>query len=172
MADRYDSLNPRDIVISLRTFPRRYRAVTGPVASNPELAALDGVPDVDGISLLERVGDVARTLALLTLEIHRTVIEDEPVLNPGAQPGALRDWTEGPDLGLSAAAELLAGEATDMADELDGLASNDWNRTAKIAGSGAVVTVTDLAREAVRVSAEQLYKAEAQLAQLRAVANQ
>ncbi len=171
MSSRYEQLNPRDIVITLRSFPRRYDGVAGPVLASEKLHALVDVPGADGVSLRERVDSVARTLALLALEIHRTLLEDDPILNPGALPDSHRDWEDGPDLMLSSATELLSGEANSMADELDEIDASAWSRTAKVAGTGTTVTVTDLAREAVRVGAEELYRAEAQLADLRAMAD-
>lgn len=167
MSDRYASLAPRDIVITLRSFPRRFGEIGGAVRSDGDLLALVDLPGADGTSLRERIDAAARTLALLTLETHRTLTNDSPVLSPGAGPHAERDWSDQEQLTLTDAVDLLSGEADSLASELDGAEMDEWNRTAKVAGSGETVTVTELAQEAVRSVVDELYAAEEQLAHLR-----
>ncbi len=148
--DRYDQLKPPNLVTALRSFPRRYREALAMVPPDPDLL----VKPVDGHTVLALVADTAHSLELIDHAVDQTLVHDRPAVDASVVDAAARHR---PPSGSPAAATLLDGlaaHATALADRLDRAPTAGWSRTADAAGR--TVSVSDLAREAVRTGAENL----------------
>lgn len=155
MSDRYDSLTPPLIIAALRSMPRRYSEALGSVATMT----------ADEVLATVRT-DVATALAGLAIideAIHTTADHTADPL-----PSAVDAVIAGTALGLdrpddaptsSAAVAAVDAVTTRLADRLERLSADDWNRVAS--SPTASYAVTDLARGAVRVVADRLRAIEA-----------
>lgn len=150
MSDRYDSLTPPLVIAALRSMPRRYTE------------ALESVASMTADEVLATVrGDVATALGGLEVideAIHTTADHASDPL-PSAVDTAIADMPVGPgpdDTHTSSAVAIAAIDAvtTRLADRLDRLSADDWNRVAPSPTTS--YAVIDLARGAVRVAAERL----------------
>ncbi len=143
---------PGDAETALRSYPRRYADV---------FAARDG-EDIDevaqrnganGVSAIEIVSDLTRTWALLRDGVNRIVTTDTPVLHAGVIDATERVWPDMPPQPVAVALDLLADEAVAFADLVGRVSLENWARTASVADSTGVTTVSalDLLRDAVRI---------------------
>lgn len=154
MADRYDQLAPRDLIITLRSFPRRYDEVIGPVRRDPERFARRN-EEVDGGSLTGVVAGLARHLGQLETEIAKLTTQSEPLvtgaaLGPEPPPGT----TERP-MGLDDAQAGVATSSDAIATVLDRASTEQWAFRAATT-NGRRITLLEVARHAARVGAEGL----------------
>lgn len=154
MADRYDQLAPRDLVITLRSFPRRYDEVIGPVRSDPERFARRNEV-VDGGSLAGVVAGLARHLGQLETEISTLTTHANPLVT-GA---ALRAEPPAPEvdrpMGLDDGQAGVAASSEAIATVLDRASSEQWAFQAATT-DGRRVSLLEVARHAARVGAEGL----------------
>ena len=162
MADRYDSLSPRDLNVTLRSLPRRFDRVHASATRTEELAALIDAPGEEGSSLSALVNDAARTMAVLGSAISGAVTSNSPSVTASALDAHERVEFDGPPMTVKNAVGLLSDEAPALADQLDRLSGDDWARSASITGGGSISTV-DLVQELVRAIIELLRSAENQV---------
>ncbi len=153
--DRYSRLAPRDLVITLRSMPRRFSESIGPIRSDPERFARRDEVVVDGLSLTTHVAALARHMNLLESEISRISTQGDPVVN-GA---ALALEHPAPDversIGLDAAESSLVASAEAIGTLLDGRSSEQWTFRAP-ATHGVKVTMLELAQHAARIGVDGL----------------
>jgi hypothetical protein len=142
--DRYAQLKPPNLVTALRSFPRRYREALALAPPEPESL----VKPVDGHTVLALVADTAHSLELLDHAVEQTLVHDVPALASTVLDAAGSTSTS------SLLLEQLSAHATTLADRLDHAPTAAWSRTANV--DGQTVRVVDLARDAVRTSAENL----------------
>ncbi len=158
-------LPPGDAVVALRSYPRRFRAVLGPLPDDPDgVDALALRAGPDGHSALDLLVDAVRTLGVAGRALHQIVYTDDPVLHPGVMDPAARHWEQAIVGGVADALTELDDDATELADAAGKLGGRDWRRTGSVAGSAATVTALDVLREAVRTVADDLHRAEAAMA--------
>ncbi|MEZ5230815.1 MAG: hypothetical protein R2710_30325 [Acidimicrobiales bacterium] len=162
MADRYDALTPTNLIATLRSFERRYGAVTGPMRSDPELLARADAPGPDGDSMVDLCNRALRAVSMLGAEAERIATHVDPV-----SPAAAFDpetWADGsaPVATMAEATDVIASTANQLADRLDGLQSDEWNRTTTITGGGSM-SLIDVVRAIAREGVETLRRAERQL---------
>ncbi len=162
MADRYDALTPTNLIATLRSFERRYGAVTGAMRSDPKLLAKSETPGVDGESMVTLCNRALRAVSMLGAEAERIATHVEPV-----SPAASFDpetWSDGsaPLATMTEATEVIARTGNDLADRLDKLQPDEWNRSASITGGGSIRLV-DVVRAVAREGIETLRRAERQL---------
>ena len=148
--DRYAQLKPPNLVTALRSFPRRYREALA--MAPPEPKSL--VQPVDGHTMLALVADTSHSLELLDHAVEQTLVHDEPALAPTVIDASARRSPAGKTSTSSLLLEQLSAHAPALADRLDHAPTGAWSRTANV--EGRTVRVVDLAREAVRTSAENL----------------
>lgn len=153
MDDRYASLTPPQLIASLRSMPRRFTEAL-------ELAAPRTPDEVIGL-VASDIGALLGQLGVLDEAIHTTadhiadplpVTVDQAVADAGGGNGAIVS-----DAVLSGAREALdAIEVVTqrIADRLDRLSADDWNRAAY--SPTTAYTLTELAQGAVRVAADRL----------------
>jgi hypothetical protein len=157
--DQYVQLKPPHLVTALRSFPRRYREALAAAPPEPELL----VQPVDGHTVLALVADSAHSLELLAHAIEQTLVHDRPSISPTSPERSGRpSW--GSPRTTTSLLEELSTQATALADRLDRAATADWSRVAD--ADGREVRVVDLARDAVRIGAENLRLLERVVAQL------
>lgn len=167
MADRYDSLSPRDLIVTLRSLPRRFDQIHAGATGTEEQAARIDAPGPEGASLSGLVNDAARTMAVLGAAISGAVTSKTPVVTANALDGQERVEFDGPPMNVKNAIGLLSDDAPKLADQLDRLSADDWARAAAITGGGSI-TAVDLVRELVRSIIELLRSAEKQVAWIQA----
>ncbi len=146
MEDRYDSLTPPMILASLRSMPRRF-------AEALELAAPKTAQQVIHLAA-EDIGALLAQLAVLDEAVHTTVDHDADPLGADVD-AAVADRGRGlPVEDAPTALAEIEVVTSRLADRLDSLSADGWNRSAS--SPSARYEVTDLARGAVRVAAERL----------------
>jgi hypothetical protein len=156
--------SPGDIVVTLRSLPRRFReALFGREGEDAE--ALARVVGPDGRSALDHVADTGRTLALLGGALGEVLSGRQPVLRDVVTDPSARHW-EVPASDLDGELGLLAEEAKALADRIERVPGNDWQQVGQVADGGEL-TALDLAREAVRVGIDGLHATEHALAHAR-----
>jgi hypothetical protein len=161
-------LAPGDAVAALRSYPRRFRALLTTFDTDEKPDDLVHRAGADGMSAVDHVDHVARTLALLGRALQDVLQHDEPALTPATFDDAARDWQVGAGAQSSdAALDFLDVEANALADAVERVPAEAWSRRATVAGGGRAVTALDVVREAVRTGAEHLRSAERTLASAR-----
>ncbi len=160
-------LAPADAEVALRSYGRRYRAE---LAGGPDDDRADELANrigPDGVSALDVVSDVTRTLGVLDAELRRTLTLDDVVLHPAVSEPSLRHWDAPASDTVDEALDLLERETGGLVDTMRlATTAEDWTRTGSVAGGGAV-SALDLVKEAVRVGAEGLDRVRLVLASVR-----
>lgn len=160
----FSSVSPNDAVIAMRSWPRRYTALLRPIddESNDEKVAQIGR---DGVSALEVATDTARTWALIEKAMNDIRLHDETIVHPAVIDQAQRQWASEIVEPLSSVLAQIHDNANSLADFIDGVGFNDWNRTGKLVG-GEEVSLLQLAQIAVATGAGNLRRIETILAEL------
>ena len=161
------NLSAPDAVVSLRSYPRRFRTAVLPITDDPTVEALAERVGPDGRSAADVVVSVTNTWVLLGQALRQILIEEAPVVHAGVVDPAQRVWDAPPGSTVDGALDRLADEATALADAADAVSSRDWGRTGSVAGDGATTTALDVLREAVRTGAQGVIDAEAAVAAAR-----
>ena len=162
MSDRYDSLSPRDLIVTLRSLPRRYGSVQAAATRTQVLAALIDAPNADGLSLSSLINDAERTMTVLGGAINTIVTTNDPVISAKALTHEDRVAFDGTSTTVKRSVGLLGDKAVALADQLDTVSANDWSRTAAVTGGGTIALI-DLVRDLVRSEIETLRAAESQV---------
>jgi hypothetical protein len=161
-------LGPGDAVAALRSFPRRYRALLSTFDDDEKPDDLVHRAGPDGLSAVDHVEHVARSVAMLDRALHDVLQQNDVVLSPATFDDAAREWqVASGDPSLDAALDFLTVECEALADAVERVPAEAWARRAKVAGDGRSVTALDIVREAVRTAAEHLRAAERTLATVR-----
>ena len=159
------ALTPDDAVVAIRSFPRRFRGVL----SRPDDDRFD--PDEisrrvgpDGHAAADHLVAADGILSLLEGAIEQARAEDDPVIHPAFADLATAAPADesGADDG-AAIADLLdrfEGTASHAADRLDGVPTDDWGRTVRVAGDGGARRLLDIAQDAVGAVADRLRAAQ------------
>lgn len=155
-------LSPDDAAVAVRSFPRRFRAVL----ARPE----DEDDRVDPDELARRTGPDGRSAAdhlvaangVLSL-VARALAQVQGGSDPALHP-ALADlgsaWWEDPRTPLGSILDELDGTATESADRIDAVPTDDWGRQVRVGDGGGTRQLLDVVRDAVAVTADHLRAAE------------
>lgn len=161
-----DTISPRDAVVAVRSFPRRYRALLapGPAQDDGPGAVIRRRPDPSTWSALEYTAHVADVLDHLGPAIRRIVVEDIPTVTlfdnvARAAQQAYNDQARAEVLGW------LDLACADLASVLEGVRPDDWRRVGRI--EGADRDALAVAREAVHEGAHHLRDVQRVLAAVR-----
>jgi hypothetical protein len=144
MADQFDSLAPRDILITLRSLERRIDGVVGQVRSDPDLFAQIDSLNSSGSSFADIVSDGATRLSILS-EALATAARATRKIGKGDFEPAPRSSR----LSIEDAQDQIGTSASSLADSLEKLAADDWSAAVAVNGEGDL-SVVDLAREVAR----------------------
>ena len=155
------TVSPADAAVAARSFPRRYRALlVRPDDDDPEIVhrRAGGEP-----SAAEQAARGASGMAAAAEALGAIRISDGPTVDVDGPPGA----PAGDSTPLDAILERLAAAAGGLADSIEPLRGDEWNRTGVLPG-GADVPALDVARHGVHAGVHHLRAAERAVAQARA----
>ncbi len=157
MGDRYDSLQPPNIIAAIKSMPRRWTDAlyVAPPKNIEDFFTVDGP---DGVSAAE---DAGATIALVTIlqDAVRTTSYNEPEALGSEVMSAMANTGSGSWPASSVdALEQIEALMEAFASRLEALTTSDWGKSARTPDGTA--TLTDVARGAVRVTADRLARAE------------
>jgi len=147
----YDSLQPPQIAVTIRSLPRRYRSALA------ELEAADvdlGAAGRTGESPLVIVDDATRSLMVIDRGLEQVLLHDQPMVMAAVMDPAARQW-EQPAGDRATILDALGDIATELADRIDEAPTDAWSRPAEVAAHGSVDALA-IAREAARTGVERL----------------
>ena len=164
----YDTISPRDAVVAVRSFPRRYRALlVTPGSDDRPDAVFRRRPDPSTgrtWSALEYTAHVADMLDHLGPAIHRVTFEDRPSIAffDNEERAAQQRYNE---LDRAEVLGWLDLACAELAAVLEGVNPDDWTRTARVPmGEQDALT---LARNGVHEGSHHLRDVQRVLAQVR-----
>jgi DinB family protein len=160
----YDTISPNDTIVSLRSYPRRYREALGDLEDQARVEMLRRRPDPETWSALEYTAHVRDVFDWMADVFHRMLRENNPTID-FADPDEVaidRRYNEqDPDAVLDA----LAANAGRAANNLAQAQPDDWTRPATFAwGERDLLT---MARNAVHEGYHHLRDIEKVLQQVR-----
>ena len=159
------SIAPNDAAIALRSFPRRYRALLGPVADPVvEAQALQIGPE--GVSAVDLAADTVRTWLIQREALRQTQVHDFPLFHPAVLDPAERNWHTAVVDSCDSVLEQLTDLAGEFADDTGSVHGDQWYRSGTIAGGGSA-TALQILDAAVSVGADNLRRIERTLAAVR-----
>lgn len=155
-------VSPNDAVVAMRTWPRRYRAAFAavPDGEGAELALRLGP---EGVSALDLAISSVRTWVLLEKALSDIRLSDQPTLHPAVGDPAARQWESTITESLDSVLDQIDDASASLVAAIEAMPAKDWVRTATLAGGGTIDALA-VAREAVRVGAENLAAIERTLA--------
>lgn len=161
------SLAPADAAVALRSFPRRFREATAlQQGESPE--RLHEQTGMLGTSVADLATDAVRVLSLLDRALEQTLVSDTPALHPGVIHRDRRDFSFAGHGALEDVLSELDDVAPHLAERVERVPADDWNRPATLAGEPqAPITALDIVREAVSTAADDLHDLEATMRQFR-----
>lgn len=157
MGDRYDSLQPPNLIAAIKSMPRRWADALY-VAPPKNIEDFFAEVGPDGVSAAE---DAGATLALVGIlqDAIRTTSYNSPEALGSEVVAAMANNGSGPWPPSAAdATESIEALMESLAERLDALHTSDWGKSASTPDGS--VTLTELLRGAVRVAAERLARAE------------
>lgn len=158
-----DNVTPREAVITLRSFPARWRSALAVHLddADPE-AVLTGRTAPGAWTALDHAGHVRDVLHALDIRLQRVLREDEPVLPEThvTPPSGANEQ------GLAVILAALTVSTDQFSQTIELVPSAAWGRRGRRAGT--TVTALDLVREAVHEGSHHLRLATTTLRQLRA----
>jgi hypothetical protein len=161
------SLSPADAAVALRSFPRRYREATAlRQGESPE--RIYEQPGVLTVSVADLATDAVRSLSLLDRALEQTLVSDTPALHPAVVDRDRRDFTFAGHGALEDVLSELDDVAPALADRIERVPAEAWNRPATIAGEARPpISALDIVQEAVSTVADDLRDLEATIRQFR-----
>jgi DinB superfamily len=143
-----------ELVQTIRAFPRRYRApFTRFLPGEDGAALLRKRPEPEVWSALEYGAHVADVFALFARRVDSIVSQDRPALEV-IDWDALVDGGAYDDVDPADVVDAVAATSEVLADLLDGLSGDEWERVGTRAGETR--SVDDLARRAVHEGSHHL----------------
>ena len=150
-----DAVDPIDVRVALQSFPSRWRSALAihQDDAHPQ-GVLTGRPVPLGWSALEHAGHVRDVLHALDIRVQRVLREDEPVLPEThvTPPSGANEQ------GMAVVLAALTLSADQFAETTTHISELGWYRRGRRAGR--LVSVLDLAREAVHEGTHHLRLAE------------
>ncbi len=163
-------VSPADAAVTLRSLPRRYRALFAAAATPDDPGGDELVRRVgpDGRAALDHLALATRGLVLVGHALGQVLVQDSPFVHAAVTDPAARDYAPvaGHDATVADLLDELATVAEALATRIERTAAGDWSRTGRSDGA-TTVTALDLAREAVRTGVAHLRAAETTLAAVR-----
>ncbi len=163
MSDGLDlsRLSPSDAVAALRSYPRRFRALLTTFDEDERADDLVHRAGPDGLSAVDHADHVARSMAVLGEALREVLTHDDPTLLPAVADDSAREWQMAAQpTSVDAVVDFVRMECDALADAVGHVASDAWDRTGAVAGTGRTMTALDIVREAVRTGADHLRAAQ------------
>jgi hypothetical protein len=152
--DRYANLTPGAVTAALRSFPRRYRAaLTSDATRDP--GAVGALATREGAAVRQVLVDTAKAVELLGSGLDRVLLSKGAPTLPPVASGARVSGVDPEDASLLDLVDQLEARLDAVADRLEDAPSADLLRFGTTT-AGVKLTALDIAREAVRVTAENL----------------
>jgi len=126
-AFEYKSVQPGDVEVSLRSFPKRYRAPLTRLLPGEDVAILRARPEPSVWSALEYAAHVRDVFGTYGARIQQTLVEERPVfeaIDPDAMAAEGRYNEQDPEV----VAGELAANAEALAVLLEGVPDDSWDR--------------------------------------------
>lgn len=162
-------LAPGDAVVALRSLERRYRALFAELGEDESPDEMARRPAANGWSALEHVVAAAWAIAACGRALGKVLREDTPHLDPTDVDPTRRDRPGSPSGNLHERLAELGLEANAMADQIDQVPAQDWERLGLVDdSSGRRVSALDIVRGAVDAGVTHLRAAEYVLDEVRA----
>jgi hypothetical protein len=160
-------LAPSDAVVALRSLERRYR---GLFAGLGEDESPDDVARrrAGGWSALEHLVAAARAIDAIGRAVEAVLTRDVPQLDPTDVDAAARPHPGSPSGTLHERLAELGIEASQVAERIEHVNAEAWDRVGVVSGTSRQVTTLDLVRAAVDAGVSHLRSAEQVIAQVRA----
>ena len=160
----YDTISPNDTIVSIRSYPRRYRDALGDLEDPARVEMLRRRPDAKTWSVLEYTAHVRDGLGWMADTFQRMQREDHPTIeheDADERAAAQRFNEQDPEAVL----DELATNADRAANNLAQVRPDEWTRTATFAwGDRDLLT---MARNAVHEGYHHLRDVEKVLQQVR-----
>lgn len=162
----YGTVTPKDAVVAVRSFPRRYRALLtgmGPNDEEPE-SVIRRRPGATTWSALEYTAHVAEVLDGIGVAVRRITVEDSPAL-PSSDPDRLvveKNYNAMDRTEVLGWLDLVCGA---LAEVLQGVRADDWARVGRF--DWGERDALAMARNAVHEGAHHLRDVQRVLSQVR-----
>lgn len=157
---------PADAVVALRSLGRRWRGLFAGLGEDESPDALASRPGSDGRSALDHATHASRTLSLLGRAVEQALVHDDAVLHPAVADAGQREWSSSEGTVDDAIAELTH-EADRLADRVERVTADEWQRQARVTGQDAPVSALDVLWDAVDSAVVSLKAAETTLREVR-----
>ena len=162
-------LTPADAVVALRSLERRYRGLFAGLGEDESPDDLAHRKAPNGWSAIEHVVAAAWAIAAAGRALQRVLNEDTPHLDPVDVDPALRDRPGTPSGTLHERLAELGLEANALADQLEHVAAQEWERLGLLDDCSARrVSALDIVRSAVDAGVTHLRATELTLSEARA----
>ncbi len=158
---------PRDAVVALRSLGRRWRALFAGLGDDETPDDLAHRPGADGWCALDHALHATRTISLLGRAVEQALVEDDAVLHPAVGDASQRVWERRAAAGVDDALDELVHEADRLADRVEHVPAQQWQRRARVAGQDADVGPLEVLWDAVDTAVADLRGAEATLREVR-----
>jgi hypothetical protein len=153
-------VSPWDAAVTLRSFPRRFRAVLSlPEDERRPDDVVHRRPQAGGLSAAEHAAWTALAIPQVETEFRKVILEDDPeVYLPPVDVGPPVAGGEDPTDDLLA---RLESATTSLADRIGDVHGDEWSRIGQLPGPDSKkVSALDVVRLSVRIGVEHLRAAE------------
>lgn len=164
MALDLTNLSAHDAIAALKSYPRRFGEILGPVNDDDNVEVLASRPGPDGQSALDIAWETTYALGTCRASLHKVLVDTDPEL---AVPPPPSTSTSAAPATIATAIGGLRREAEALAETIDHVDPANWRRTGTIATTGQTVTAFDLVRDAVRIGSGNLRRADAAMSAAR-----
>jgi hypothetical protein len=158
---------PRDAVVALRSLGRRWRALFAGLGEDETPDDLAHRPGADGQCALDHALHATRAISLLGRAVEQALVDDDAVLHPAVVDASQRVWVPQPTATVDDVLAELVHEADRLADRVEHVPAQQWQRRARVAGQDADVGPLEVLWDAVDTSVADLKAAEATLREVR-----
>jgi hypothetical protein len=158
---------PRDAVVALRSLGRRWRGLFAGLGEEEKPDDLAHRPGPDGRSALDHALHATRTISLLGRAVEQALLADDAVLHPAVGDPSQRVWGGQTAVSVEDALDELVHEADRLADRVEHVPADDWQRRARVAGQDTDVGLLEVLWDAVDTAVADLRAAEATLREVR-----
>lgn len=154
----WSSISPGDAEVAVRSFPRRWRAALGAFGEDEDADALvRRRPEPSSWSAIEYACHLRDVLELYEGHVRSALVEDRPMI-ASADVEASAEERRYREQDLTTVLDELADRCGRLASTLDGVAADDWKRSA--VRDGEEISVLWMARHAVHEGSHHLRDAE------------
>lgn len=149
MADRFDTLSPRDTAITLRSLPRRVGDLVNQVLKSSDLSLRVDAKGPSTQSLSDLVDEASRTQSLLHNELNKSLDHQEPVIAAATFVPEQRHFVEARPVPVTVGLACFKDEVEASAKRIEAAQASALSRTVRVVGD-STTTPLAIAQEAAR----------------------